>query len=433
MVRKEWTKRAVVASLVMGLVGGAGYLAVDKSGVNSQAARMPAEGASVSAHAAAWWGTPVAASGAPALPAVGRLAAPPAQGLLALRLPSGTDRLVRALLTPRPAQGWTAARARGVEVTTPIVRGGQSGRQRTSTPFTTGISPGNWTWKNSQQTFLQRGNGLLAFYGSQLPSGVNVLQAASPYQYSFAMFPDQEYTLVQVMLSTRAKPAGFGSVAGQRVVWLEFTHGSATLKVAVDAATDQILAVQGLEGLIGNNPPARIEDRVTSYTVVKGAPGAVAGAGTSAGATETSSRPASQGPPVTPMYGGERTDLRVFSSFREAQRATPFPVLAPRLQPVDLLWSLGLADGQLQAVIMTPTGEATVSEAFGYPSSSSWAFSPVGKGIAITGASAGAGFGAYGRFGGTGVIISTYENGSIGEDATPSLQAWIHRFPSVLE
>lgn len=343
-------------------------------------------------------------------------------------------------------------RARGVEITTPVVNGGQSGRQRTAVPFTTAIGPGNWTWKSSQQTFLQRGNGLNAFYGPQPPSGASVPQAASPYQYSFAVFPDQEYTLVQVMLSIRAQPAGAGRVAGQRVVWLAFTHGAARLKVAVDVATDQIIAVQGLVGLIGNNPPAWIDDRVTSYTVAKGAAGAGVGAGTGTGtgaraglgaaagtrvgdgagtSAGAASRPASQGRPVAPTYGGERTGLRVFSSFRAAQRAAPFSVLAPTMQPADLLWSLGLASGQLQAVIVTPTGEATVSEAVGYPSGSPWAFSPGGPGMAITGASAGAGSGAYGRFGETGVVISTYENGSIGGDSTPSLQAWIHRFPAL--
>ena len=397
---KQWARRIMAASLVAGLAGA----------VNVTAS------ASVAPQAAAWAGTPVTSSGAPPLPMGTLRAAPPAQNTPALQLPTGTAPIVRTLLAARAVQRWGGVRAKGQEITTPIDNGPQSGRYHSSVPFVSVVSPGNWSWKSRQETFLQQGNRLYAFYGSHALIASGTPEAASPYQYSFAMFPNEEYMLVQLMLSVRAQPDGSGRVAGQRVLWLAFVRGASRLKVAVDVATKQILAVQGLVGQVGNNPPAQIDDRVTSYA----ATGATAAA-------------PSKGAPVRSPSGAKAAGIRVFSSFREAQMSAPFSVLAPTLRHTDLLWSLGLAGGQLQAVIMTPTGEATVSEAAGYPVSG-WGFSAVGsKGIASGAASAGAGFGAYGRFGRTGIVISTYENGSLGGDSTPSLAAWVHRFPVTLQ
>ncbi|MHB1629844.1 MAG: hypothetical protein ACYCVB_16005 [Bacilli bacterium] len=361
--------------------------------------------------AATWTGAAVSSRGAPALPAGVYRKAPQASAQPPITLPKGTSLLVRALLTPRPVSKWAAVCANGMETAGPAVRGRFVGGT-SSTPFTVTMAPGMWNWRSSQAGDRQMGDRLYAWYGPP-PARPFAPAVASPYQYAFAMFPDEEFTLVQLMLSTKASAAGKGVVAGQPVQWLLFKRRGQTLRVAVDARTGQVFAIVGIVGVVGNHPPERIDDRVVSYSVLSGSQNAAA-------STAGIAKPG---------------DVHVFSSFREAQRQSVFAVVAPRLDPHDLVWSLGKAGPDIMATILTPDGEVTLSEANGFPESG-WgvSFEPTQRaGAAFAGASAGAGGGAYGRFGQTGIVISTYTVGALGGTVQPSLADWVHWLPARLQ
>ncbi len=360
--------------------------------------------------AATWPGTAVSQRGAPALPSGVYQRAPVASVQPPVTLPKGTSPLVRALLTPRSASDWAAVRANGMESASPAVRGSFAGGA-SSTPFTVTMAPGMWNWRSSQAGDRQVGDRLYAWYGPP-PARPFAPTVASPYQYAFAMFPDEAFTLVQLMLSTKASAAGRGVVAGQPVQWLLFAHRGQTLRVAVDARTGQVFAIVGIVGVVGNHPPLRIDDRVVSCSVRSG----------------------SQNAAVSAAGMAKPGDVHVFSSFREAQREAAFAVVAPRLDPHDLVWSLGKAGSGIMATILTPDGEVTLSEANGYPGPGWGGFEPTQRaGAAFTGASAGAGGEAYGRFGQTGIVISTYTVGSLGATVQPSLSGWVHRLPVRLQ
>ncbi len=360
--------------------------------------------------AATWTGAAVSSRGAPALPAGVYRGAPQASVQPPITLPKGTSPLVRALLTPRPVSKWAAVRANGIETAGPATRGRFAGGA-SSTPFTVTLASGMWNWRSSLAGDRQMGDQLHAWYGPA-PARPFAPTVASPYQYAFAMFPDEEFTLVQLMLSTKASAAGKGVVAGQPVQWLLFKRRGQTLRVAVDARTGQVFAIVGIVGVVGNHPPERIDDRVVSCSVRSGSQNAAASA---AGISKPG-------------------DVHVFSSFREAQKQSAFAVVAPRLDPHDLVWSLGKAGPDIMATILTPDGEVTLSEANGFPGSGWGGFEPTQRaGAAFAGASAGAGEGAYGRFGQTGIVISTYTVGALGATVQPSLADWVHRLPARLQ